>query len=197
MKTKLFQTTLLIASLGALSATAFAADAGSANGWSVSANVESAGAASNATDGTADAGRSTSLGLQARYDWSLTPTFSVGAGLGYSTGNHQAGTYANGTAATASGRYSLDVVPAYALNKDLQVFGKVSALYANVASNDGSSNAAAQGVGYGIGLRQMLDRNVYWQAGYDLNRYQDVTFSTGTSSSVQENVFSLGVGYKF
>ena len=73
----------------------------------------------------------------------------------------------------------------------------MSALAANVASDDGSGNAFTQGVGYGIGLRQMLDRNMFWQAGYDLNRYNDVAFSTGTTTGVQEHVFSLGLGYKF
>ena len=43
----------------------------------------------------------------------------------------------------------------------------------------------------------MLDSNMFWQMGYDLNLYNDVAFSTETTAGVQEHVFSLGVGYKF
>ncbi|APW41824.1 outer membrane protein [Rhodoferax saidenbachensis] len=192
---KLLLTTVALGAFAASSA--FAAGPADLSGLSIGANAEFSAGSSSATDGTSDTGKSTALGLQGRYDWALAPNFAIGLGASYSSGNHQTGTYANGTAANINNRYSIDVIPTIALSNDFQLYGKLSSIYGSAASNDGSSSADVQGVGYGIGVRQMLDKNMYWQAGYDLNQFKDVTFGTGTTSSLRENVFSLGVGYKF
>jgi len=192
---KLLLTTVAIGAFAVSSA--YAAGQTDLSGFSVGANAEFSTGSSSATDGTSDTGKTTALGLQGRYDWALAPNFAIGLGASYSSGNHQAGTYANGTAATISNRYSIDVIPTIALDNSFQLYGKLSSIYGSAASNDGSSTADAQGVGYGIGVRQMLDKNMYWQAGYDVNQFRDVTFATGTTSSLKENVFSLGIGYKF
>ena len=60
-----------------------------------------------------------------------------------------------------------------------------------------SNTNNVQGVGYGLGVRKMVDKNVYWQVGYDQNQFNDVTYSSGTTASLKENVFSIGLGYKF
>jgi outer membrane immunogenic protein len=192
---KLLLTTFVLGTMAASSA--FAAGPNDLSGLSIGTTAEFSKGSSSATDGTSDTGQSSALGLQARYDWSLTPNFAVGLGASYSSGNHQAGTYASGAAATINNRYSLDIIPTVALANNFQLYGKLSSIYGAAASNDGSSTANVQGVGYGLGVRQMLDKNMYWQAGYDLNQFNDVSFSTGTTSSLKENVFSLGIGYKF
>jgi outer membrane immunogenic protein len=190
--------TLVFSAMAVATATsAFAADATNLSGFSVGTTAEFSSGAANATDGTSDTGKTTGLGLQARYDWAVAPNFAVGLGASYSSGNHQAGTYASGNAATVNSRYSLDVIPTYALPNNFQVFGKVSSIYGSAAADDGVNTANVQGVGYGVGVRKMVDKNVYWQVGYDVNKFNDVTFATGTTSSLKENVFSLGVGYKF
>lgn len=165
--------------------------------FSITANAEAESGSSNATDGTSDSGRSTGLGLQVRYDWPLASDVSFGVGLGFSGGNHQSGTYMSGATVTTNNRYSLDLEPAYSLSRDTLVFGKVSALAANVSSDDDSDRVTTQGVGYGFGLRQVLGGNLFWQAAFDVNRYNDVTFSTGTTTGVLEHVFSLGLGFRF
>jgi len=192
---KLLLTTIAFGAFAASSA--FAAGPADLSGFSIGANAEFSAGSSSATDGTSDTGKATTLGLQGRYDWALAPNFAIGLGGSYSSSNHEAGTYANGTSANIKDRYSIDVIPTYALANNFQLFGKLSSIYGSAASNDGSSSADLQGVGYGVGVRQMLDKNMYWQAGYDLNQYKDVTFTTGTTSSLKENVFSLGIGYKF
>ena len=194
---------LLITSfvLGSLTAgSAFAAGPTAApdlSGFSIGTNAEFSRGTVSANDGSSDGGATTSAGINARYDWSLTPTFAVGLGASYSTGNHAFGSYANGTAATVNNRYSLDIVPTVALSNNYQLFGKISSIYGTAASSDGTSTNNVQGVGYGIGVRKMLDKNLYVQAGYDLNQFRDVTFTNGTTSSLKENVYSIGIGYKF
>lgn len=189
---------LLTAVLGSLAtASAFAAEPASLSGFSIGTTAEFSRGSTSATDGTSDTGQSSALGLQARYDWALAPNFAVGLGASYSTGNHQAGTYANGNSAYINNRYSIDVVPTVGLSNNFQLYGKVSSIYGSAAANDGVNSANVQGVGYGLGVRQMVDKNVYWQVGYDVNQFNDVTYATGTTASLKENVFSIGVGYKF
>jgi opacity protein-like surface antigen len=195
---KLIVSTLVLGAMVAATATsALAADTSKLAGFSVGTSAEFSSGSSSATDGTSDTGKTTGVGLQARYDWAVAPNFAVGLGASYSSGNHQTGTYASGNAASVNNRYSLDVMPTLALPNNFQVFGKVSSIYGSAAADDGVNTANVQGVGYGVGVRQMLDKNVYWQAGYDVNKFNDVTFATGTTSGLKENVFSLGVGYKF
>ncbi len=192
---KLVATTFVLSAIAASSA--FAAGPTDMSGFSIGANAEFSSGSSTATDGTSDSGKTSALGLQARYDWALAPNFAIGLGASYSSGNHQAGTYASGAAASINNRYSLDLVPAVALGNNFQLYGKLSSVYGTAAADDGVNTSNVQGVGYGIGVRQMLDKNMYWQVGYDLNKFNDVTFATGTTASLQENVFSVGVGYKF
>nr|WP_315464616.1 outer membrane beta-barrel protein [uncultured Rhodoferax sp.] len=194
---------LLITSvvLGTLAAgSAFAADPAATSdlsGFSIGTLAEFSRGSVSATDGSSDGGATTSASVQARYDWSLTPTFAVGLGASYSSGNHAFGSYATGTAATVNNRYSLDIVPTIALSNNYQLFGKLSSIYGTAASTDGVATSSVQGVGYGIGVRKMLDKNLYVQAGYDLNQFRDVTFSNGTTAALQETVYSIGIGYKF
>ena len=58
----------------------------------------------------------------------------------------------------STNRYSIDIVPTVALSNDIQLFGKVSSIYGNAASSDGVNNHDVQGVGYGVGVRKMLDK---------------------------------------
>lgn len=183
--------------MAATSAFAAGPVANNLSGFSIGANAEFARGNISATDGSSDGGASTTAGINARYDWALTPTFAIGLGASYSTGNHAFGSFANGTAATVNNRYSLDIVPTVALSNNYQLFGKISSIYGTAASSDGASTNDVQGVGYGVGVRKMLDKNLYVQAGYDLNQFRDVTFSNGTTSSLKENVYSIGLGYKF
>jgi opacity protein-like surface antigen len=192
---KLLLTSLVLGSVAASSA--FAATPADLSGPSISATGEFSSGSSSATDGTSDTGKTSALGLQARYDWALSPTFAIGLGGSYTSGTHQHGTYANGNAASVNNRYSLDIIPTVALPNDFLVYGKLSSIYGNAASNDGVNSSNVQGVGYGLGVRKMLDKNMYLQVGYDLNKFNDVTFSNGTTSSLQENVVSFGLGYKF
>ncbi|MDZ7891803.1 MAG: outer membrane beta-barrel protein [Rhodoferax sp.] len=192
---KLLLASVAVASLAGTSA--FAADVTDLSGFSIGTNVEFSRGAVNATDGSSDGGATTGAGLQARYDWALTPTFALGLGASYSSGNHLHGNYTNGSQAGVNNRYSIDLIPTVALSNGYQLFGKVSSIYGTASSSDGVNTTDAQGVGYGIGVRKMLDKNLFVQAGYDLNKFRDVTYSNGTTASLQENVYSIGIGYKF
>ena len=190
--------TAIVAAIGLLGAMQAFAQAKNFEGLSLGANMEIDHGSLSATDGSSDSNNSTRLGLQARYDWALGSQFLLGLGATFGTGHRNAGTYAlSQTDAYTKNRYSLDLMPGYAINNNLMVYGKVSALSATALSDDGTSTATVHGTGYGIGIRGLMDNSTYWQAGLDSQRFNDVTFNTGTTATFKNNVFSVGVGYRF
>lgn len=190
--------TAIVAAVGMLGAMQAFAQAKNFEGLSLGANLEVDHGSLSASDGSSDSHHSTRLGLQGRYDWALDNQFLLGLGVGVGTGHRNAGVYATTNEAYTKNRYSIDLMPGYAINNQLMVYGKISALSATAASDDGVNTASVHGTGYGIGLRGLIDNNTYWQAGLDTHRYRDVTFSTtGTTASLKDNVFSVGLGYKF
>lgn len=189
----------IVAAVGVLGAMQAFAQAKNFEGLSLGANLEVDHGSLRASDGSSDSDRNTRLGLQVRYDWVLGNQFLLGLGAGMGTGHRNAGTYAlSGSSAYTKNRYSIDVMPGYAISNTLMVYGKLSALSATALSNNGTDTASVHGTGYGIGLRGLIDNNTYWQAGLDTNRFQNVTFgTTGTTARFRDNVLSVGVGYKF
>ena len=93
---------------------------------------------------------------------------------------------------------SFDITPSYAISDSLLVYGKVSSVGLTLVSASPGSDYSdsLMGFGYGLGVRSMLDKNLYIQAGYDMNRYNEKTFNATTFSG-SSNIFSLTAGYKF
>jgi opacity protein-like surface antigen len=58
------------------------------------------------------------------------------------------------------------------------------------------TTTSIDGVGYGLGLRGMLDKNLFFQVGYDENQFNEKTIG-GVAVKPKASIFSLGVGYKF
>lgn len=193
---KLFALTAVVTALS--SSQAFA-QAKSHEGFSLGANAEFDRSSVDATGtgAVSDSANSTGLGLQAQYAWALGSNFLLGLGATANTGNRKAGTYANGNEAYIKDRYSIDLIPSIAVTNKVLVFARISSVAGNGTSSNGTSTASIQGLGYGLGFRAMIDNNLFWQAGYDYVKFNDVTFSNGTVSSFKGNILSLGIGYKF
>lgn len=183
--------------LGALGSTQAFAQTKNFEGFHLGASLEIDQGSHSASDGSSGNGHKTGLGLQARYDWAIDNQFLIGLGVSAGTGHRHAGNYTSGVGADTKDRYAIDVMPGYAINNNLLVYGKVSALSAKALSDDGSGTAIVRGTGYGIGLRGLIDNRTYWQAGLDTNHYRNVGFGSGTSSSLKDNVVSVGMGYRF
>jgi hypothetical protein len=188
---------LMVAAVGALGATQAFAQATAFEGWGVGVYGEQDFGSATATDGSSGTGNSLGLSLQGGYTWALGERFTLGLGATVATGNRNAGTYKSGAGTYSSNRMSLDVTPGYNLSKDVQLYGKLSSVTANVTSNDGSSTATVQGTGYGLGFKGLINRHLFWQAGVDNYNYGNASFSTGATTTVKDTVFSAGLGYKF
>lgn len=188
----------LVAALGMLGAMQAFAQAKNFQGPSLGAQLEVDRGSMRASDGSSDSAHSTGLALQARYDWVLDDQLLLGLGVSGSTGHRDAGVYLGGIGGYTHKRYSLDLMPGYAISNTLMVYGKLSALSAEALANDGAYSASVHGTGYGIGLRGLIDASTFWQVGLDSHRYHDVTFSTtGTTATLRNDILSLGIGYKF
>ena len=193
---KVWIATTVLAAFGALQAQA-QTQTSNFEGFSAGVNGELTTGTSTASDGSSSSSQRGNVGLQARYGWGLGNNFVLGVGVSTDLGKRPAGSYANGNDVTSSQNYALDIEPGYALSKDLLLYGKASTLVANVSSDDASGTTSVQGVGYGVGVRSMLNQNTYWQLGLDNYRLNDAALNTGTTASLRGNVLSVGVGYKF
>ena len=194
----------LIAACMVVAAPQAFAQAKNFEGFSVGLNAEMTRSTTEASPLSAsDGSNSTGTGLQLQYSLALTDRFLLGLGATASFGTLTAGSSAAlGVDFTTKNRSSFDITPSYALTDTTLLYGKVSALSATgVATLQGTSTEESKslnGVGYGLGLRTLVDKNVFLQLGYDWNKYNDVTNNAGTATlKSTSNVFSLGVGYKF
>lgn len=179
--------TLLTLSIALVAPTAFAQSQNFA-GFSLGANLEFAQTKiANAT--ASDTGSSSVLGVQGQYNFALTPEFVLGVGGTLGLGNRKAGTFGT-TDVTAKNAYAVDFTGGWAMNNML-FYGKISSLSLTTTC-DTCSDKTYVGVGYGLGLRSMIDKNMYWQTGYDWNTYNE---KNGVKPS--SGVFGLGLGYKF
>lgn len=191
---------LLLAAVVAVAAPQAFAQAKNFEGFSLGANLT---AARTTTDLTpvggatlSDSGNSANLDLQAQYSFAFGQQFVLGMGLTAGVGNNKSGTLGVNDLSTKD-RTSFDLMPGFALSDSTLLFGKVSALNATaVADGVGGASTSVSGIGYGLGVRSFIDKNMFFQVGYDFNQY-DAKTSGGVAFKPKADIFSLGVGYKF
>ena len=133
----------------------------------------------------------TSGGLQAEYNFGLSDSVTLGVGATASSESKIA------DSAKLKNAYSLYVAPGYAVSKDVLVYGKVAALSATLAQDSGPS-VDYSGAGIGLGARYFTNKNLFLQAEYMYNKYDEKDFGTaGNKVKDQNGVLSFGVGYRF
>lgn len=193
------KSTALIAACLALAAPHVFAQAKNFEGFSLGGSLDFTKNTTNVLSLGSDSGMGSGMGLQAQYSIALNNQFVLGLGASYSLGTRKAGSLGTpATDFTTRNTASIDISPSYAISDSLLVYGKVSSVGLTVVSTFGNneSSDSLSGFGYGLGLRSMLDKNLYIQAGYDINRYNEKA-STSNIFSGSSNIFSLGAGYKF
>jgi outer membrane immunogenic protein len=103
--------------------------------------------------------------------------------------------------AKAKNQMSLYVEPGYLVSEKTLAYGKVSYESAKVTlditDEDGGSKKI-NGVGYGFGIRTMLDKNLSLQAEVKSIKYGSASFEGDTSTfKTTATVGTIGLGYKF
>lgn len=163
-------------------------------GLSITGSI--ANAKTTFTDSAGDIdGTTTGLDLNAQYNWALGQEFVLGLGVTMGTGNNKAGTSSTGSDVNTKNRYALELTPGFAISKDVLIYGKVASISATAEAAGFSEGIS--GIGYGLGVRGMVDKNMFWQVGYDLNQYAEKNSAVAGTYKAKSSVFSLGVGYKF
>ncbi len=191
--------TLLLASaaIGLASSQAWA-QGGSFEGLTLGLNVESVRSTTeNTNTGLSDGSNSGVGSLQAQYGFALGSQFRLGLGITGGIGSYKAGSI-GGTDYSTKNAISFDLIPSVALSESMLLYGKVSSLSATGVSTTAGveTTTSISGIGWGLGLRAMVDKHVFLQVGVDVNRYDDKV-DAGLTIRRSSNVGSIGLGYKF
>lgn len=180
--------TILTLACTALATPLVFAQAKNFEGFSLGASVSSTKTVIDTAAASTD-GSTTGVNLNAQYNWALGQQYVLGVGIDVGLLKNNAGNIFGKDTSTKN-RYALELTPGIALSPDLLVFGKLASLSATI--DDGTNTSDITGIGYGIGIRGLADKNTYWQVGYDSNRYFEKSNATGKSTAL-----TLGFGYKF
>ena len=180
------------------------AQANNFTGLSVGANVNLATTSTEFRGG----GFSSKLGdtsqnasLQAAYGLALGNSGVLGFGGTYGLGDLKAGTVSGGGLSMdmkAKDMYSIYVEPGYAVNNSTLAYAKIAYLGMKGEASSGGATASESfnGVGYGAGIRTMLNKNLFLQVEFMQADYSEKTFS-GVSYKPSASTGTIGIGYKF
>lgn len=175
------------------------------SGWSLGLNVNSASAWTEFIGGgtaTKISDRSQNASLQAAYGAVLGRHGVLGFGVTYSLGDLKAGSVSAGGRSVdfrLKNLYSLYVEPGYAVSDSWLAYAKLG--YFGVRNGEESVDGVTHsktfgGLGYGLGIRTMLDKNLYLQIEFIQADYNRKTVDFGTYRSMT-STGSVGLGFKF
>ena len=198
---------LLIASFAASVLTAAPAFAQSSKfeGFSLGLNANLTSTTTDYKVGGISGSKSNSsndAGLQAAYSYRGLEGYVFGVGATYSPGDVKAGTVTiSGVDYDWKGKdlYSLYVEPGFKVSNTTLAYGKLSYQGANgevKLSTGQTTKDDYAGYGFGVGLRTMLNQNVYLQAEIMQVNYSEKT-TLGLTAKPSTTLGSLGVGYQF
>jgi outer membrane immunogenic protein len=176
-------------------------------GASVALNL---GLQSNSTEITSGADRITGIGwdtqganIQGSYGWSMSPSIILTVGANYNLSDVSAGdasTTAGGLSLKRKNAYSLYVEPGYKVADRTMAYAKIGYENASmrVDSSGSGNDKTIDGVGYGLGIRTMLDSSLFLQAEVKQIYYTSATFS-GQSNDFKVHATEglFGLGYQF
>jgi outer membrane immunogenic protein len=146
---------------------------------------------------------SQNLGLQAQYNFALGESFVLGLGANIGLGDLKAGVLSNGTAnitVKQKESSSIYIAPGFAASPTLLVYGKLAALNGKLeaSSSTATTTQTLSGVGYGVGVQNYFNKNLFVQVEVLQNNYNDRSFvANNETDKGKSTALSIGVGYKF
>jgi outer membrane immunogenic protein len=166
-------------------------------GFSVGLNIDWMKVKPTNSNIAVDEESSANLGLQGQYNFALSDQFVLGLGATYELTKPKAGTApSTNVSSKATSVSSFYVAPGFAVNDTILIYGKVASLAATVDYSDTSTTNSFSGLGYGIGVQNLLTKNLLIQAEVLSSKYDDKTVG-GVTLGGTVTTLSVGVGYKF
>lgn len=144
------------------------------------------------------------------YGFSLNSTVLVDVGVDYvtdskyTTNSTISGGYSSSSSGKIKNKYTYYIAPGYILSKDSKVYAKLGYVTAKDVSDGDKSSL--NGMSYGVGYKQFIDKNVYFFAEGSYIKMNSKDYSgagvsyTGTYSySTKSDGYAgfVGIGYKF
>lgn len=174
-------------------------------GWSLGLKLDSATTWTEFIGGGTSAkisDASQNASLQAAYSAALANHGVLGFGVTYSFGDLKAGSIDVGGRSVdfkLKNMYSVYVEPGYVLNDSWLAYAKLG--YYGVRNGEESVDGVTAsktfgGLGYGVGMRTMLDKKLYLQIEFTQADYNRKTPDFGAYRSMT-STGSIGLGFKF
>ena len=174
-------------------------------GFSLGLNVNSATVSNDFTASGAGAkfsNTSQNGSFQAAYGFPASGIFNIGLGITYALSELKAGTASLGAVnyeLKEKDAYSLYVEPGFTLSDSTLAYGKVA--YLGMRGETRLSTGTVQGDdffgwGYGIGIRALMNKNLYLQAEVLQNNYNERS-ANGLVLKPSATMGTIGIGYKF
>ncbi|MDO9278272.1 MAG: outer membrane beta-barrel protein [Polaromonas sp.] len=172
-------------------------------GFSAAANANASTSSTEVRNGSnyVDMGKSSQdVSLQAAYGFAMGNNYVLGLGATYALGDLKSGSVTVGDFnANLKGKdaYSLYLEPGYAISNSTLVYGKLA--YLSMKGEAGGSIHGSEdfsGVGYGVGIRHKLNKNLFLQGEIAQADYSHETIG-GTMFKPSSTTGTVGIGYQF
>jgi hypothetical protein len=198
----LLKSAIAVTTLGLCATSSFAQTA-NFSGFSAGLNLNMVGASTEITSGANKLSlgeNSNTVAVQGAYAFNLGGGGVLGIGAAYNAGEVAAGTVTLGATLyklRVKGLYSVFIEPGFTVGNSL-FYGKLA--YLN-GKGEESLNAASgtdtfTGMGYGVGLRTMMDSKMYLQAEVMQTNFAEKTFGTSVYKP-SATMATFGIGVKF
>jgi outer membrane immunogenic protein len=181
-------------------ACALSANAQSSNfeGASVALNVNSATIATNIASTVAVGESSTNGSIQGAYSFALSETGLFSVGATYALGDLKAGSISESSITLkAKNFYTIYAEPAI-VNGNTAFYGKLAYIATKgvLTASGATANSNFSGIGYGVGIRTLMDKNMYVQVEFMNSNFDSKTINTVTVEP-DGTIGTIGIGYKF
>jgi opacity protein-like surface antigen len=196
---------LLVASLMTVAATGAFAQAKNFEGFTAGVNVSSVGgtATANSSGSSIDFGQQSVVpGVELGYNYAATTSVVLGLTATYDFADTKLGQAGDPDIGTlefkGQNRMSINFKPGLVVAPNTMVYATVgyNEMKAKGSIDQFSSSKTVNGIGYGLGVAVMVDKNVFVKA-----EVQQINFGSWNEGdlSVKPNltVGTIGVGYKF
>jgi hypothetical protein len=172
-------------------------------GFSAAANMTMDATTNQMVDGSI-ADQSVGANVQASYGYALNANTVLSVGATYALTDAKAGNFVdqasdNGTAKLKK-QASIYIEPGFLVSPSTLVYGKVSfdTATGNAVTPAYSVSADVKGTGFGVGIRTMLDKNLFLQVEAKQTTFDKASFPGDTDQfQVKTTNASIGIGYKF